>query len=261
MIDLLWTGIGGLAGAEAGVVAGWAANRRSKLRPWTRRYLAGLGLALGAAIGAALSLPPVVDTRLDDAGPAFKAIHERYPALYAQMAAAAKGVDPRDTAALQEKLHPILASLIEAHRDEIDDHSAEAVARLMLDETDTLRDSSPQACVAALTGRPAGVTLRSASGPEFRQRSAEVTAAVIEQLAERPQPPPARLSPEEAQRLTGYALDKLTSGDRDTVLPLLQQGRQPSGSREAGAYCAFQRARLSAALDAQPGTLRRLLAS
>jgi len=35
----------------------------------------------------------------------------------------------------------------------------------------------------------------------------------------------------------------------------------PSNAREAAAYCAFARARVSAALDSPAGVLRRLLVS
>jgi hypothetical protein len=135
------------------------------------------------------------------------------------------------------------------------------MGQLMLEETQALRQAKPEACVAALAGRPLGVDLRGVEGPDLRQRDAEVTAALIEQVASRPQPRPERLSPEEAQRLTDHALAKLTSGERDIVLPLLQPpGRTPASTAEADAYCAFQRARLGAAIDAPTGTLRSFLA-
>src|SRR5262249_33973916 len=105
-----------------------------------------------------------------------------------------------------------------------------------------------------------GLDLRTLSSADLRQRDAEVTGRLVQQLAAHPAPPPVRLSDEEARRLSDHALARLTSGDRDTVTPVLLEHRKPSTAREAAAYCAFQRARLGAALDAQPGTVRRLLA-
>ncbi|WP_181893596.1 hypothetical protein [Staphylococcus pseudintermedius] len=45
----------------------------------------------------------------------------------------------------------------------------------------------------------------------------------------------------------------------DIVAELAQARRAPATPREAGAVCAFQRARLSAAMEAAPGILRRML--
>ena len=266
MIDLLWTGFGAVAGAGLGGLAGWVVSdrwrtRRGHRRPGIRRVLAGTGVVIGAFVAAAVSAPPPGENELMAIGPAMTAIRTHYPGAFAEMRWAAKGVDPRDPVALQDRLRPLVAELIRVHRAEIDDASAQAMAGLMLDETEALRDAKPEACVAALRGRPLRVDLRSVEGADLRRRDAEVTAALIEQVATRPQPPPTRLTDEESQRLTEYALAKLTSGDREIVVPILQAGRQPSNPREAGAYCAFQRARLGAAMDAQPGVLRRLMGS
>jgi hypothetical protein len=261
VIDLLWTGIGGLSGAELGMVGAWVADYgRKARRAWMRRYCIGLGCLLGAALGAGLTMPHPIETQLAASGPAFKAVHDRYPVVFAQMTAATRGMDKSDQAALQEKVRPLLVDLIQAHRSEMDDASAAAIGQLMLDETAALRDAKPEACVAALEGRPSGVDLRTVQGPELRRRDAEVTGALVEQLATRPATPAQRLTLDEDQRLSDHALAKLTSGERDTLAPLLLERRGPANAREAAAWCAFRRARLSAAMDAQPGTLRRLLA-
>ena len=261
MIDLLWTGLGGLSGAEFGMIGAWAADYgRKARRAWLRRYCIGLGLLLGGALGAALTMPHAADGELDAAGPTFRALHDHYPAAFAEMSAAVAGTDRKDQAALQEKIRPVLVKLIAAHRREMDDDSAAAVGQLMLDETQALSDARPEACVAALEGRPIGEDLRKLQSPELRRRDTEVTSRLVQQVAANPAPAPARLSAEEDQRLSDHALAKLTSGERDTLAPLLLEHRAPATTREAAAWCAFQRARLGAAMDAQPGTLRRLLA-
>jgi hypothetical protein len=259
VIDLLWTGIGGLTGAELGMVTAWAIDRRRERRAWVRHYSIGVGALLGAGLGAAVSLPGALGSELEAAGPALKAVHDRFPAAFAAMSAAGS-MDHKDQAALQNSVRPLMVSLIQAHRREMDDDSATAVGQLMLDETEPMAVAQPEACVAILDGRPAGLDLRTLASPEMRRRDAEVTGRLVQQLAAHPATPPTRLSDEEALRLSDLALARLTSGERDTVTPILLEKRRPSTAREAGAYCAFQRARLGAALDGQPGTVRRLLA-
>jgi hypothetical protein len=261
LISWLWTGFGALGGAELGMACAWAADygRRTR-RAWLRRYAIGLGLPLGAAIGAALSVVQPPETWFPAASPALQALHDRYPGVVAQMAEAIQGVRRSDEGALQGKMRPILANLLAAHRHEIDDDSAVAIGQLMLDETQALREAQPEACVALLGGRHAGVDLRAMAGPELRRRDAEVTARLVEQLSTRPAPPPAPLSAEAGQRLTDHALAKLTSGERDAVTPLLLAHREPATPQEADVLCAFERARISAALDASPATMRSLLA-
>ena len=261
MIDLLWTGIGGLSGAEFGMVCAWAADYgRKQRRSWMRRYCIGLGFLLGGALGAAITMPHPMEQQIETAGPTFQAVRARYPEVFAQMREAVRGVDKNDQMALQEKVRPMLVKLIAAHRNEMDDDSAAAIGQLMLDETEALREAKPEACVAAMDGRPIGEDLRKLEAPELRARDAAVTAQLVEQVAARPASAPSRLSDDENQRLSDHALAKLTSGDRDAIAPLMLERREPVNTREAAAWCAFQRARIGAAMDAQPGTLRRLLA-
>jgi hypothetical protein len=261
VIDLLWTGIGALCGAEIGMIGAWAADYGRKRRAWVRRYAIGLGAPLGAAIAAAASLVQPPSPTFDASGPLLTAVHDRYPATFAQMVAATEGVPRTDQTTMQARLRPIMAALIQAHRPEMDDDSAQAVGRLMLDETEAMREAQPDVCVAVLDGRPTGVDLRVVSGPALQRRDAEVTAKLVEQLSTRPAEAPTPLAPDESRQLSDHALAKLSSGDRDVVTPLLLARRTPSTPREAAAYCAFQRARLGAAIDAQPGTLRRFLAA
>ncbi len=255
MIDLLWTGLAGLSGAEIGMIGAWIADRGRKRRPWMLRYCVGLGFCLGAAMGALVTMPRPADNRLDKAGPVFAAIRDHFPGAFEQMSAAAKDVDHADSVALQTTL----TRLIDAHRAEMDDDSAAAVGQLMLDETAALKDAKPEACVAALDGKPVGLDLRTVESPELRRRDAEVTAQLVQQVATRPAAPPKRLTADESERIGNYALGKLTSGDRDTIAPLLLDRRGPQTTREAAAWCAFQRARIAAAMDAPQGTLRRFL--
>jgi hypothetical protein len=258
MIDLLWTGIGAIAGGGLGVAGGWAAKRWRPYAP-LRRYAALAGALAGGVLGAVVATPPSLAAQLEAAGPAVKVLRRYHPGVFAQLAVAVKGSDIRDGVTLQNQVRPLVAGLLAEHRREMDDESATALAQLMLAETDALKAASPEACVAIMTGEPVSADVRNLVSSELREMDAKVTAQLIRQEATAPQPPSPKLSDEEMQRLNAYALDKLTSGEREAVQPLLAQGRQPNGAREAAGFCAFQRARIAAAIDAPAGTLRRFL--
>lgn len=261
MIDLLWVEVGGAAGAALGFAGGLALKR---LRRAPRRS-GLLGAAAGALacgfVAAALSTPPSLDVQLERSSPALRAIRRHYPEAFAQMVVVADGLGPGDGLALQNRVRPLVAQLVDAHRSELDDDTAQALGQLMLDETQSLEAANPQACVALLTGQPVEADLRGVASRDLVRRDGEVTAKLIDQVATHPAAPEGRLSDAESQALTDRALAKLPNGDRDVVTSLLTQRRAPASEREAAAYCAFARARVSAALDAPAGVLRRLLVS
>ena len=259
MIDLLVTGIGIAVGAGAGAACGWAARRFGEAPRGFTRFGGVGGAALGGFVCALLSAPPSTAQRLDASGPAMQAIHKYYPDTFAQMVAASEGPSFQNAVILQGQLRPLVATLIAAHRSEMDDDTAQAMGQLMLDEADALKASNPQVCVAILTGKPVAVDLRSLVSAHEIRRDSEVTAKLVEQVATHPANPPSPLSEAENEALSTRALGKLTNGDQDIVISLLQQRRKASTAREAAAVCAFHRARFGAALDSSPGTLRRLL--
>jgi hypothetical protein len=205
--------------------------------------------------------PATLEAQLDAASPAFKAIHSYYPDVFAEIAADARTVDPKDPVALQNKIRPRLSALVAAHRAQMDDTSANALGRLMLDETQQLQSMSPQSCVAILGGRAAStVDMGSVFTPELVRRDAEVTARLIEQVATHPASPPEKLPDAQTQALVLEALKDLPADDQRVVTPLLQQQKTPSTPEEARAFCAFYRSLFTAAMRGPDQTLRRFLA-
>jgi hypothetical protein len=271
MIDLLWVEIGSAAGAVLGGAGGLAAKRWSRAprraKRWadTLRHMGLLGAGAGALllglVGAALSKPPSLDAQLEHASPALKAIRRYYPDAFAQMVVVADGLGPGDGVAIQNRVRPLVAQLVAAHRSELDDDTATALGRLMLDETQSLQSANPRACVALLTGEPVQVDMRTVVTRELVRRDAEVTARLIQQVATHPDTVQGKLSEAESQTLTEHALARLPNGDQEIVTPMLGQRRTPASDREAAAYCAYARARVAAALDGPSGVLRRLLVS
>jgi hypothetical protein len=179
--------------------------------------------------------------------------------VFAQLALAVKGSEAADEVQLQNQVRPVVAGLLAEHRHAMNDESAAALGELMLAETEALKAAGPEACVAIMTGAPVSADLRSLVPASVRQQDARVTAQLIRQEATDPEAPSPKLSDEEMRRLDAHALDKLTSGERETLLPLLTHSRPPADAREAASFCAFQRARIAAAMDAPAGTLRRFL--
>jgi hypothetical protein len=197
--------------------------------------------------------------QLDGSGPAFQAVRRYYPEVFAQMAADAKSVDPKDPVALQNVIRPRLADLMAAHRAHMDDASVNALGRLMLDETRALQAKSPQTCVAILGGETSVVDMGAAFSPELARRDSEVTAQIVTQVATRPASPPVKLADAEARALIEQALKELSVDEQKLVMPLLQQQKPPAGAEEARAYCAFHRELFTVALRGPDQTLRRLL--
>lgn len=248
-------GIGGLLGRAFDHLRG---------KPSHAAGLLGIALSLVGAMAAVRftppSVPPSIEADLDAAGPAFKAIHRFYPDVFAQMAADAKTVDPKDPIALQNKIRPRLSALVAAHRAQMDDTSANALGQLMLDETQLLQSKSPQSCVAILGGGGATtIDMGSVFTPELVRHDAEVTARLIEQVATRPATPPDKLSDAQTQALVQQALKDLSADEQKVVTPLLQQQKTPSTPDEARAFCTFYRSLFTAAMRGPDQTLRRFL--
>jgi hypothetical protein len=271
MIDLLWVEIGGVVGAGLGLVGGLRAKRwmraprRAKHWAVPSRHAGTMGVVVGAMtlglVGAALSKPPSLDVELERASPTLAAVHRYYPDAFAQMVVVADGLGPHDGVAMQNRVRPLVAQLVAAHRSELNDDTAAALGQLMLDETQSLEASNPQACVAILTGEPVQADMGLVVSRDLVRRDARVTAKLIEQVATHPASQQGRLTEAESQTLTDRALAKLPNGDQEAVTAMLTQRRQPGTTREAAAFCAFARARVSAALDGPQGVMRRLLVS
>lgn len=258
MNDILAAAIGGGFGGLLGGLAGAGIDRLRK-KPSRLATYAGLALALVGARTAVAVTAPSIEQQLE-ASPAIRAIHRYYPETFAQMAASLKGVDTSDQIALQDKIRPQLAALVATHHAQTDDASAEALGRLMLDETAALQAKSPEACAGLLTGGQIKVDMRTAMSPDILKRDSEVTAKLIEQVATHPAAPPTKLTDSEGRALAARALKKLSNEEAATVTPLLEQQRQPSNPREAHAYCSFYRAFFQSALETPGGVMRRLLA-
>jgi hypothetical protein len=271
MIDLLWVEVGGVAGAGLGFAGGlnakrWMrAPRRAKRWAVPSRHAGLMGAVAGAMslglAGAKLSTPPSLDIQLERASPALAAVHRYYPDAFAQMVVVADGLGPHDGVAMQNRVRPLVAQLVAAHRAEVDDDTAAALGQLMLDETQSLQTSNPAACVAILTGEPVQSDMRLEVAHDLVRRDAQVTAKLIEQVATHPATSQSKLTDAESQTLTDRALGKLPNGDAEAVTALISQRRTPGNDREAAAFCAFARARVSAALDGPQGVMRRLLVS
>ncbi|HEY0436428.1 MAG TPA: hypothetical protein VGC92_07305 [Phenylobacterium sp.] len=257
LLALVGAGIGGGLGGLLGMVFNML---RGKPSPVGGVLAVVLGL-IGAGVATVTlpSRPAAMEAQLDAAGPAFQAIHRYYPAVFAQMAADAKTVDPKDSLALQNKIRPQLSALVAAHRGEIDDTSADALGRLMLDETQALLTRNPQACVAVLGGGPAGLDMGEALPTDLARRDGEVTAEILTQVATRPAPSPPKLSDAETGTLVAAALTDLSADERQLVAPLMQARKAPVGAAAARAYCAFYRNLLTTALRGPDQTLRRFL--
>ena len=260
MNSILLAAIGGAIGGGLGGLLGLGFDRL-RGKPSRARVILGIALAVAGGRLATLAQPaPSVEAQLDAAGPAFQAIHRHYPDVFAQMAADARGLDPKDQIGLQNKIRPRLSALVAAHRAEMDDASVNALGKLMLDETQSLQAKSPQTCVAILGGGPATVDMGTVMAPDLARRDAEVTAQLIEQVATHPASAPAKLSDAETQGLVTQALNELSADEQRTVRPLLQQQKTPATSDEARAYCGFYRAFFTAAMRGPDQTLRRFLA-
>jgi len=250
-------GVGGLLGRIFDGMRG---------KPSHAAGILGILLALAGAFAAVRltppTVPPSVEADLDAAGPAYKVIHRYYPEVFAQMAADARSVDPKDPIALQNKIRPHLSALVGAHRAEMDDTSVNALGRLMLEETQALQGPSPLSCVAILGGGgKTTVDMGSVFTPQMVRTDSEVTAAIIEQVATRPATPPAKLTDTETRALLDEALAPLSSDEQKAVMPLLLQQRTPATTEEARAFCAFYRSLFTTALRGRDQTLRRFLAN
>ncbi len=264
MNPILLGALGGAAGAGLGGLLGLGFDRATGRGSQAPLILA-VALAVGGAQLGALSGPkaPTVEADLEAAGPVYKVIHRYYPDVFAQMAADARSVDPKDNIALQNKIRPRLSALVGAHRAQMDDTSVNALGKLMLDETQLLQGPSPQSCVAILGGGgKTTVDMGAVFTPQMVHADAEVTAGIIEQVATRPATPPPKLTDEETRALVGQAMAQLSTDEQKAVAPLLQQQpRTPATAEEARAFCAFYRSLFTAALRGPDQTLRRFLAN
>jgi hypothetical protein len=263
MNTILLAAIGGGVGAGLGGLLGLAFDRVQGKRSQASLVLA-IALAMGGGQVALWTRPKpaTLEAQLDAAGPAFRAVHQYYPDVFAQMAADARTVDPNDPIALQNKIRPRLSAVVAAHRAQMDDTSANALGQLMLDETQLLQSRSPPSCVAILGGGGATtIDMGTAFTPELVRRDAEVTGRLIEQVATHPASPPEKLSEAQTQALVMQALKDLSADEQKVVTPLLQQQKTPSTPDEARAFCAFYRSLFTSAMRGPDQTLRRFLAN
>lgn len=226
-----------------------------RARRWTPAMAAGL--AALALAGCNVLHPPTIEEQADKIA-TVKVLHQYYPQQYQQVIAMLKAASPASAAddqakaAIEDRIRPVIASLMAQQAPKMNDDNAMALFQLTLEEAQTTRQKSPEQCGKMLTGGGQfGVSVESILTKDEVQRDAALSAKILEQAAASPAPPPPPMDRTVTAGLARKAIDSLPAQTKANLMPVLQTGGRPSGAMQEAAMCDYTIALLQLML-AQP---------
>lgn len=217
----------------------------------------GLAVAAMALSGCNFLHRPTVEEQADKIA-TVKVLHQYYPQEYQQVIAMLKAATPpsaedeKAKASIEDRVRPVVTSLMARQAPKMSDDNALALFQLTVDEAQTVQQKSPEQCGKMLTsGGQFGVSAESILSKDEIERDAALSAKILEQTATAPAPPPPAKDQAAITALARQAFAALPQPTRDTLLPVLQVGGQPSGATQQAAMCDYTIAMLKLML-AQP---------
>ncbi len=227
------------------------------VRAWRWAPASGACAAALALGGCNFLHPPTLEEQADKIA-TVKVLHQYYPQQYQQVMAMLKAASPASAgddqakAAIEDKVRPVIASLMVQQAAKMNDDNAMALFQLTLEEAQTTRQKSPEQCGKMLTGGGQfGVAVETVLTKDEVQRDAALSAKVLEQTATAPAPPPPPMDRATTGALARKAIESLPAESKANLIPVLQTGGRPFGATQEAAMCDYTIALLQLML-AQP---------
>jgi hypothetical protein len=222
-----------------------------------------IAAVLGAVCGLVLAAPAMAQESLEQiveaSNPAAVAMHKYFPDDFAAMITALKMLPASpDAATVRATALPYVTRIVAAHSSQIDEAEGTATLTLTMDEMRAVREKSPAACVALVTGQAAAVD-QTLIPVALQARYALNTAAAFEQIGAHPAPPVPPMTTAELGRFARQGYDQLPVETQTTVGPLMA-GQPPQTHAEIHAMCDLYLAMLDSVLHGPPGSVRGFMA-
>jgi hypothetical protein len=220
-------------------------------RRWALLATAAATLTLG---GCNFLHQPTVEEQAEKI-PTLKALHQYYPEQYQQVIAMLKAQQqtPSDKASMEDKVRPVIATLMARQAPKMNDENTLALFKLTVDEAQTMRAKSPDQCGRSLTGGGQfGVAAENILTKDEIARDMALSAKVLEQTATAPAPPPPKMDQAESMRLVRQSIDQLPKATQDNLIPMLRAGGTPHTPMEEAAMCDYTISLIQLALALPP---------
>jgi hypothetical protein len=263
---ILAAALGGAAAGALGGGATWAITKRFGKGSTVSKV--GRFLAIVLAVAASRFAADAADRRnmeeaLLDFGP-FRALHDHYPADYAEMVRAVRATADRDGTMMdfQNAARPAFMAAFQRQLPLASDQLLVEIVKVNADEGEALKGSSPDRCVALMA--PKGDTVPfpvAETVPKpLLEREARLEEAILRDTAGRPPARPPAMSDERLGALFQAALAPIPETEHAKLMEMAQ-GRAPQGRAEETLYCSFLVNLMRATAAAEPAgpTIRSVL--